>query len=87
MLEVQSRRTDMMLGFDVHWAHGVALNTTGVFGPNAKAFGHTGWGGSFGFADLEAGIGAAYVMNRMGPDLIGDARAVALCAAVADSGR
>jgi CubicO group peptidase (beta-lactamase class C family) len=83
MLEVQSTRRDMLLGFDAHWTHGVPLNTTGVFGPNSKAFGHTGWGGSFGFADLEAGLGAAYVMNRMGPDLIGDARAVALCAAIA----
>ena len=53
-----------------------------AFGPNPRAFGHTGWGGSFGFADPDAGIGAAYVMNRMGPDLIGDARAVALAQAI-----
>jgi len=83
MLEVQSTRRDMLLGFDAHWTHGVPLNTTGVLGPNKAAFGHTGWGGSFGFADLEAGVGAAYVMNRMGPDLLGDARAVALCSALA----
>ena len=76
--EVQSRRKDQLLGFDVHWANGVARNTTGVFGPNASAFGHTGWGGSFGYADPDNGVGAAYVMNRMGPDLIGDVRAVAL---------
>lgn len=82
MTEVQSTRPDMLLGFEVHWAHGLALNTTGVFGPNPSAFGHTGWGGSFGFADPDAGIGAAYVMNRMGPDLIGDARAVALTQAL-----
>jgi CubicO group peptidase (beta-lactamase class C family) len=78
MTEVQSKRVDMLLGFEAHWAHGMPLNTTGVFGPNPKAFGHTGWGGSLGFADPDAGIGASYVMNRMGPDLIGDARAVAL---------
>jgi CubicO group peptidase (beta-lactamase class C family) len=82
MTKVQSTRADMLLGFEVHWAHGLPLNTTGVFGPNPKAFGHTGWGGSFGFADPDAGIGAAYVMNRMGPDLIGDARAVALAQAI-----
>ncbi len=82
MIEVQSRRTDQLLGFEVHWAHGVARNTTGVFGPNASAFGHTGWGGSLGYADPESGVGAAYVMNRMGPDLIGDARAVALAQAI-----
>jgi CubicO group peptidase (beta-lactamase class C family) len=82
MTEVQSTRADMLLGFEVHWAHGMPLNTTGVFGSNPRAFGHTGWGGSFGFADPDAGIGAAYVMNRMGPDLVGDARAVTLARAI-----
>jgi CubicO group peptidase (beta-lactamase class C family) len=83
MTEVQSKRRDLLLGFDVHWAHGVALNTTGVFGPNPTAFGHTGWGGSFGYADPVFGVGAAYTLNRMGPDLVGDPRAVALTQAIA----
>lgn len=61
MTEMQSERADLLLGFAVPWARGVALNATGVFGANPRAFGHTGWGGSFGYADLEAGIGAAYV--------------------------
>ncbi len=82
MTEVQSDRHDQLLGFAVHWARGVALNTTGVFGSNPRAFGHTGWGGSFGYSDRDAGIGAAYVMNRMGPELVGDARAVALAQAI-----
>jgi CubicO group peptidase (beta-lactamase class C family) len=82
LAEVQSLRTDMLLGFEVHWARGVALNTTGVFGANPNAFGHTGWGGSFGFADVDAGIGAAYTMNQMGPELVGDARAVALAQSI-----
>lgn len=82
MTEVQSRRADMLLRVEVHWARGVALNTTGVFGANPASFGHTGWGGSFGFADPNAGIGAAYTMNRMGPELVGDARAVALAQAI-----
>ena len=82
MTEVQSRRKDMLLGFEIEWAHGLPRNTTGVFGPNPNAFGHTGWGGSFGYTDPAAGVGAAYVMNRMGPDLIGDARAVALAQAI-----
>jgi CubicO group peptidase (beta-lactamase class C family) len=82
MIEPQSKRPDMLLGFDPRWAHGVAFNTSGAFGPNPSTFGHTGWGGSFGFTDLEAGLGAAYVMNRMGPELVGDARAVALAQAV-----
>jgi CubicO group peptidase (beta-lactamase class C family) len=82
MTAVQSRRADMLLGLEVNWARGVVLNSTGIFGPNLGAFGHTGWGGSFGFADPATGIGAAYTMNRMGPDLVGDARAVALAHAI-----
>jgi CubicO group peptidase (beta-lactamase class C family) len=84
MLEVQSRRRDMMLGVEIEWAHGLPRNNTGVFGPNPNAFGHTGWGGSFGYADPDSGIGAAYVMNRMGPELVGDARAVGLARAISN---
>lgn len=36
-------------------------------GPNAQSFGHFGAGGSVGFADPEAGVAFAYVMNRGGP--------------------
>jgi CubicO group peptidase (beta-lactamase class C family) len=42
------------------------------------AFGHPGAGGSMGFADPEAGIGYGYVTNRMGMNLQGDPRDVAL---------
>jgi CubicO group peptidase (beta-lactamase class C family) len=48
------------------------------FGPNPRAFGHPGAGGSIGFADPDARIGFGYVMNRMGPRILLDPRAVAL---------
>ncbi len=35
-------------------------------GPNPQSFGHFGTGGSLGFADPEAGVAFAYVMNRGG---------------------
>jgi len=84
LCEVQSRRRDQMLGFEVDWAMGLALNSTGVFGPNRRAFGHTGWGGSYGFADPDAGIGAAYTLNRMGADLVGDPRGVDISRAISE---
>jgi CubicO group peptidase (beta-lactamase class C family) len=34
-----------------------------------EAFGHTGFGGSIGFADPGAGLSFAYVMNKMGLDM------------------
>ena len=41
------------------------LNEAAELGPGPRAFGHNGWGGSYAFADPEAGLGVAFVMNRM----------------------
>jgi CubicO group peptidase (beta-lactamase class C family) len=54
---------------------------TSPFG-HPGSFGHPGAGGSFAFADPEAGIGYAYVTNRMGTTLPLDPRDVALRAAM-----
>ncbi len=48
------------------------------FGSSGKAFGTPGFGGSFGFADPDTGIGFAYLMNRSGFHLISDPRELAL---------
>jgi CubicO group peptidase (beta-lactamase class C family) len=42
------------------------------------SFGHPGAGGSLGIADPEARLGLGYVMNRMGPRILLDDRAIAL---------
>jgi CubicO group peptidase (beta-lactamase class C family) len=73
---------DKVLGLEARWANGFLCNTMNVYGPNQSAFGHSGWGGSFAFADPENRIGFAYTMNRMGTELIGDPRGLALVEAL-----
>lgn len=51
-------------------------------GPNPRAFGHSGAGGSIGFADPDARIGFGYAMNQMLPGNLLDARAAALIEAL-----
>ena len=55
------------------------------FGSSPRAYGHTGSGGSFAYADPETGIGYAYVMNRNGYSLPTDPREIALRTAVASA--
>ncbi len=54
----------------------------GSYGPNPRAFGHDGFGGSCGLADPEAGVSLGYVMNRMGSHIADDPRKMALVDAV-----
>ena len=83
MTRVRSERMDLTLGMPALWAAGVVLNgTTEFLGPNPKAYGHSGWGGSFGCADPEKRLAIGYVCNQMGPDLVGDVRAGELCEAI-----
>ncbi|WGU40478.1 serine hydrolase domain-containing protein [Phenylobacterium sp. NIBR 498073] len=72
---------DEVLGVPARWGAGFLLNTDGLYGPSAATFGHSGWGGSFAMVDPGRKAALAYTMNRMGTDLIGDPRDVALIAA------
>jgi CubicO group peptidase (beta-lactamase class C family) len=80
-----SGRVDQFLGFTDCWSMGMCLNTPGVYGANPRAYGHSGWGGSFGCADPDAGIAIGYVCNRMGPELVGDPRTAGLCEAILEA--
>ncbi len=77
MVKPRGAAHDEMLG-KRQWAAGVALNLDGLYGARPDAFGHSGWGGSFGCADPGSRRGIAYVTNRMGSALNGDPRARAL---------
>ncbi|GGP62884.1 serine hydrolase [Streptomyces melanogenes] len=52
------------------------------YGPNPRALGHDGFGGSCGLADPEAGLSLGYTMNRMGSHIVDDPRKMALVEAV-----
>lgn len=73
---------DLVLGLPARWAAGFLTNSDGIYGPNRGAFGHSGWGGSFAFADPDANLSLSYTMNRMGTQLRDDPRDVALIEAV-----
>lgn len=69
------RGQDLVLPFVMSWAAGFMRNEPNFpWGPGREAFGHSGWGGSCAFADPERKLGGAYVMNKQGVALMGDAR-------------
>ncbi|MGW2613764.1 serine hydrolase domain-containing protein [Streptomyces sp. NPDC001500] len=85
--EGQGACRDLVLGagFDHETELGLGLwlsGPNGSYGPNPRAFGHDGFGGSCGLADPEAGVSLGYVMNRMGPRIADDPRKTALVEAV-----
>ncbi|MCX5231940.1 serine hydrolase domain-containing protein [Streptomyces sp. NBC_00233] len=85
--EGQGACRDLVLGagfaHDTECALGLWLSGPNAsYGPNPRAFGHDGFGGSCGLADPESGVSLGYVMNRMGPHIADDPRKTALVEAV-----
>ena len=80
----------VLLGLDIQWGLGFMVNlgliaAAGLGGP--RSFGHFGMGGSAGWADPDAELATAYVMNRMDLGLTGDARGFTLVQACQESAR
>jgi CubicO group peptidase (beta-lactamase class C family) len=74
---------DLVMGMQVKHSLGFGKPCANLkFGSSDSAFGWPGFGGSFGFADPDAQIGFAYVMNRMGYSFTGDARTMSMANAV-----
>ena len=64
-----SNQPDLILNQFIERSQGgFILNPDAGFGPNQLAFGHNGAGGSSAFADPEAQVAFAYVMNQMQPE-------------------
>jgi len=74
-------------GIELPTTIGLGFWTSSEFAPfgGPRAFGHSGAGGSVGFADPEAGIAGGYVMNRMMQGLAGDPRSRGLIRASYDA--
>ena len=67
MITEQHNITELMQDRPYHQGLGILLNTPeAVFmGPNRRAFGHHGIGGSIGFGDPDGRIGFSYACNKM----------------------
>ena len=83
--EVQSSGPDRVLGVDMTFGSGYLLQPQVAPGAGPAAFGHAGAGGSLAFADPEAGLSFAYVMNQMKFGLTGDERTQGLIEALYSS--
>lgn len=75
---VRIEGVDAVLGIPARWASGFLVNVMGLYGSIPDSFGHSGWGGSFAFADPQRKFAFAYTPNQMGTELAGDPRALAL---------
>jgi CubicO group peptidase (beta-lactamase class C family) len=74
---------DLVLHTDTVFALGFMRPSPAFdFASSTRGFGAPGAGGSFGFADPDARLGFAYVMNKMGVHLVDDPREKALRDAV-----
>ena len=75
----QSSGIDAVANVPMRFGLGYRLTQpAALYGPNPRTFGHTGAGGSLGFADPDAKIGFAYIMNQMGSHILLDPRVVGL---------
>ncbi|MCB9682533.1 MAG: beta-lactamase family protein [Alphaproteobacteria bacterium] len=72
---------DLVLRKPLGYSQGFIKDEPHIISPEQAAFGHTGAGGTVGFADPVRGLGVAYVMNRMDHH-IRSPRCIALCRAV-----
>jgi CubicO group peptidase (beta-lactamase class C family) len=83
--QVEAEGPDRVILVPARYGLGFMLPPMLAAGAGEKSFGHPGAGGSLAFADPEAGLAFAYVMNQMRFDLRGDPRAESLVQATYES--
>jgi CubicO group peptidase (beta-lactamase class C family) len=76
---------DRVLGIENRFAAGFQRSAPGHLLGSEAGFGHSGAGGSLGFADPEHGVAFGYTTNRARPGFRLDPRAVALVSALYES--
>lgn len=83
----QADGVDLGIGVPLRWGVGYGLPRpeTIPWIPDGRICFWAGWGGSVVIADLDRGVTLSYVMNRMGPGLIGSDRTAAYVRAVYDA--
>jgi CubicO group peptidase (beta-lactamase class C family) len=81
--QVESSGTDAILMIDNRYGLGFQLSSPMFVASLPGAFGHSGAGGSLGFAHPESGIAFGYAMNQMQLGTDGDVRTITLLDAVA----
>jgi CubicO group peptidase (beta-lactamase class C family) len=81
----QARGPDAVIFHETCFGLGFGLQPSLAPGAGPACFGHPGAGGSLAFADPDAGLGFAYVMNAMQFHLDGDPRTSGLVEALYDS--
>lgn len=72
---------DEILQKPIGFSQGFCKDELHLISPNPRAFGHTGMGGSVGFADPDRQLSFGYVMNRM-DFRVRSPRCIALCNAL-----
>ena len=82
ILEVQIDGDDLASGVPARFGMGFGLPTKLMpMLADRRVFFWAGWGGSLVFIDLDARMTITYAMNRMSPELLGDARALGIATA------
>ncbi len=86
IFDEQSHGTDLVLGVPLRFGIGYALPETETvpYLPQGRACYWGGWGGSVILMDLDARTTISYMMNKMGPGIIGSDRSEAYVRAIQD---